>query len=65
MKAEDVIGFCSQQEAPTLLLTGLAEIHANAGMFGGVASVSFKIKWKQLDRRGQAICRRLFGDCRG
>jgi hypothetical protein len=65
MKAADVSGFCSQPEAPTLLLAGLAEIHANAEMFGGTDSVSFKIKWKQLDRRGQAICRHLFGDSRG
>lgn len=62
MRAEDVASFCAQPEAPTLLLAGLAEIHANAAMFGGVASVSFKIKWKQLDRRGRAICRHLFGE---
>lgn len=65
MKAEDVPGFCAQQEAPTLLLAALAEIHANAEMFGGVTSESFKIKWKQLDRRGRAICRHLFGEPHG
>ena len=61
LKADGVPIFCTHREAPTLLLAGLAEIHANAGMFGGVDSVSFKIKWKHLDRRGRAICRHLFG----
>ena len=61
LKAEEIPSFCSNTEAPTLLLAGLAEIHANAEMFGGVTSTSFKIKWKQLDRRGRAICRHLFG----
>lgn len=61
MKAEDVPSFCGQPEAATLLLAGLAEIHANAELFGGVNAVSFKIKWKQIDRRGRAICSHLFG----
>lgn len=43
------------QDAVTLLLTGLCEIHANASMFGGVESVSFKQKWKQLNKRGKKI----------
>lgn len=62
MKADDVPAFCLHREAPTLLLAALAEIHANAKMFGGADSVSFKIKWNQVDRRGKAICRRLFGE---
>lgn len=61
LKAEDVLAFCAQPEAPTLLLAGLAEIHANAELFGGAGSTAFKIKWKHLDRRGRAICRHLFG----
>jgi len=39
----------------TLLITALAEIHSNANMFGGIESVSFKSKWKKLDRRGNMI----------
>ena len=65
MKADEVPSFCTQPEAPTLLLAGLAEIHANAEMFGGGTSVSFKIKWKQIDRRGRAICSHLFGGSDG
>jgi hypothetical protein len=34
-------------------------------MFGGkegIESISFKIKWKQIDKRGKAICLKLFGE---
>jgi hypothetical protein len=41
----------------TLLLTALAEVHANAAMFGGMDSQSFKIKWKQVNRRGSRLLR--------
>lgn len=59
LKDEGVSTFCQSPLAATLLLTGLAEIHANAAMFGGVDSVSFKIKHKHLSRRGKAIAARL------
>lgn len=49
------------KDACTLLLAALAEIHSNAKMFGGIDSVSFKMKWKQLDRRGKQICKHYFG----
>jgi hypothetical protein len=63
IKAKDIDQFCKDsREAITLLLVGLAEVHSNAEMFGGRDSTSFKIKWKQIDRRGRAICRKLFGD---
>jgi hypothetical protein len=39
-----------------LLLSALAEVHSNARMFGGIESTSFKIKWKQIDRRGRRVC---------
>ncbi len=39
----------------TLLFVGFAEILANAKYFGGYDSQSFKIKYKQLDRRGKKI----------
>lgn len=44
----------------SLLLTSLAEIHANAKLFGGIESQSFKSKYKQLDRRGNKLCKKLF-----
>lgn len=50
----------SKQDAATLLLVALAEIHSNAAMFGGIDSTSFKIKWKQIQKRGKQICRYLF-----
>jgi hypothetical protein len=42
-----------------LLLTGLAEVHANAKMFGGLESTSFKIKFSQIEKRGNAIIKEL------
>ena len=62
MKAADVDEFCQHREAITLLLAGLAEVHSNAKMFGGIDSESFKIKWSQINKRGKAICRKLFGE---
>jgi hypothetical protein len=59
MKAEDIDAFILHPEAITLLMAGLAEVHSNAKMFGGIDSTSFKIKWKQIDRRGRAIIENL------
>jgi hypothetical protein len=59
LKGEGVPSFAARPEAATLLLTGLAEVHANASMFGGIDSTSFKIKHKHLKRRGNAIVREL------
>lgn len=47
----------SRMDADTLLLTAFAEVHANAEMFGGIESSSFKIKYKNLDRRGKQLLR--------
>jgi hypothetical protein len=44
----------------TLLLTSLAEIHANAELFGGFDSESFKIKHKKLTKVGKALCEKMF-----
>jgi hypothetical protein len=62
MKDVDVKAFCcsnSKQTCVSLLLTSLAEVYSNAGMFGGFESESFKIKFKAVERRGNAICRLL------
>lgn len=42
-----------------LLLVGLAEIHSNAKMFGGLDSTSLKIKWKNLNQRGKQIIKTI------
>lgn len=55
LKDEGVAEFTSKPEAATLLITGLAEIHSNARMFGGIDSTSFKIKRKSIDKRGKKI----------
>jgi hypothetical protein len=45
--------FWAREEAMTLWITAFCEIHANAEMFGGIESVSFKIKWKRLEKLGR------------
>lgn len=60
LKAIGIPEFVSRPHATTLLIAGLAEIHSNAKMFGGIESTSFKIKYKQIDRRGASICKLLF-----
>lgn len=47
--------FAQRPQAIPLLLTGLAEIHSNSVMFGGLDSPGFKIKFKRLDRLGSRI----------
>jgi hypothetical protein len=59
LKDAGVAEFAKRPQARALLLTGLAEIHANASMFGGFESIGFKSKWKQIDRRGKAILREI------
>lgn len=57
---DELINTLPQEIVVSLLLTALAEIHSNAAMFGGINSSSFKIKFKQIDRRGRQICKKLF-----
>lgn len=62
MKAADIPEFIKHPEAITLLIAGLAEVHSNAKMFGGLESDSFKIKWNQINKRGKAICLQLWSE---
>lgn len=55
LKSTGVEDFCKNPYALTLLIVGLAEIHSNCQMFGGLDSTSFKIKWKSINSRGKAI----------
>lgn len=55
LKAEGVENFSKNSYSITLLMAGLAEIHSNAKMFGGIESTSFKIKWKCISQRGKQI----------
>lgn len=54
--------FASRKEAISLLITALCEIHANADMFGGIESTSFKIKWKHLNKVGKTILKEIDGE---
>lgn len=59
LKTEDVLYFSENKNCLILLLTGLAEIHSNSKMFGGIDSVSFKIKWKHLNKKGNQLIKIL------
>ncbi len=54
LKGEELKDVMSDSRAPTLLLTAWAELHANAQMFGGIESTSFKIKRKFLEKNTKA-----------
>jgi hypothetical protein len=60
LQLEGVEEFSKRPQAITLLLAGLAEIKSNSEMFGGEDSLSYKIKYKHIDKRGRAICKKLF-----
>lgn len=55
LKSNMVNDFVKNKNAITHLIVGLAEIHSNAKMFGGITSTSFKIKYKCIDQRGKQI----------
>ena len=55
LRAEEISAFAAREDAASLWLTALAEVHANAQMFGGWESTSFKAKAKHLERRGKAL----------
>lgn len=55
LKPSQVEEYDRPELVPALLLTALSELHANAEMFGGIESTSFKIKWKALDKLGRKL----------
>lgn len=61
-KAADIPNIAMVPNVTALMLVSLAEIHANADMFGGIESTSFKIKYKQLNKRGKALCKNLWSN---
>ena len=55
LKSEGLKSFSEYEYCTTLMLSALAEVHSNATMFGGIDSVSFKIKWKHTNKRGRQV----------
>lgn len=54
-RAVDADRIAARKYWATQLLSGLAAIHSNADMFGGINSTSFKIKLKNLNKMGKRI----------
>lgn len=59
LKSENIEEFSRDPLASSLLISALSEVHANASMFGGIESTSFKIKWKQIDKRGRQVFEKM------
>lgn len=59
LKSDGIEEFAQREEAISLMLTGLCELHSNAQMFGGLDSTGFKIKWKNLNKMGKRILERM------
>lgn len=55
MKGEDLEQLCKSPFAPILYFTAWAEINANAEMFGGRDSTSYKIKAKKLRKAAKLL----------
>lgn len=55
VKGEAIDLFVQHPEAPSLLLTALAEIHSNASHLHQLDGTNFKIKMKQLDKVGKRL----------
>ena len=58
-RACDVEKIKALRERMALLIVSLSEVHANAELFGGVDSESFRIKWKKVNTRGRALFKLL------
>lgn len=56
----DFLKIWSIKDSCTLLLTAFAEINSNSKMFGGIDSISYKSKYKKLERRSKQICNFYF-----
>lgn len=62
MKPSEVEDFVLSNENKfilSLLITSLCELHSNASMFGGINSVSFKIKFKSIEKIGSRIINKI------
>lgn len=62
LKSEGIAEFSARPQAISLLCAGLAEIHGNSDLFGGIESTSFKIKWKHINKTGNRLCEAMFKD---
>lgn len=57
----DLFQVWTKADAYTFAIVGLAEVHANADLFGGIESTSFKIKLKHLCKRAKQTLKHYKG----
>lgn len=55
LRGEDLLKLCRSPFAPILYFTAWAEVNANASMFGGKDSESYKIKRSRLIQAGKKL----------
>jgi hypothetical protein len=55
LRGDELDALCQDPLAPVLYLTAWAEVYANATLFGGLQSDSFKIKAKRLIQAGKKL----------
>lgn len=55
LRGDDIAELCNDPLAPILYFTAWAELEANASMFGGRESQSYKIKAKRLIQAGKKL----------
>lgn len=55
LRGDELVALCHDPLAPILYATAWAEVYANASMFGGCTSDSFKIKAKRLTQAGKKL----------
>lgn len=59
LKPSEVESLTFDPQHLTLLLSAFAEIHANASLFGGEKSESFKIKRKKLESVAKKVIKKI------
>lgn len=60
LKGDELDPIINDSRAIDLLLTAWAEVHANAQMFGGIDSTSFKIKRKHLEKNTKLLYSKIY-----
>lgn len=61
-KLSELLPKWSMSHASSLIISSWCELNSNASMFGGFDTISFKSKFKHLERRTKQVCKFYFGE---